>query len=70
MKQWEDPRYQDKGGTAIARRSLRRASDKSKAKWKGPNLKEIMPHDGESLAAQNPEDSFSMTIDIPENEHD
>ena len=59
MKHWENPKYEDTGGTP--ERILVKNAKRGKEKWKGPKMMEVVPHDGEEMKILHEEDVFCIS---------
>jgi hypothetical protein len=59
MAHWDDPTYKDDGGYPDL--LLKRSASKSKLKWPGPEIVELLPYDGEMLAEKSPVDSYATS---------
>jgi hypothetical protein len=64
MGHWDDAEYRDTGETPVT--LLKRAAKKSGLKWPGPEMKEIVPYDGDTLALQFPREAFSKQVFLHE----
>ncbi len=63
MKHWDNPRYKDSGGTP--ERILVNKAKRQNLKWTGPQLLEVVPHDGEIIYDASPQNSINIPVQTP-----